>query len=411
MTSSSRATAPYGGRRRFTGRINRIVKKVVKGAKRRWMVGPAAAALHPRHRKRMRTAGSVSSVKSKTYRDPNQYRQMETLVTKRGRRMTRTRFQNSLVRASYNFTKYVMRAYNPDDDGGSVDGGLRQPLGFETVGSLMYLPVLCMNLTSIPQATNTSSRFVNAYWRLTQDNTTGAIGFQTLSTMTNTGASFTQLGWGQYVGLGVSATAQGISTTRRALMEYINMRYRIRAPVQRPTRVVVQIVQPYGWFQGMPEELALTGGSISNEHYQPWINIAARNTKSPVQNIPWNSAKKPWRVIAAKVYELQPTSTTEGDANGHDVVEKWFWKCNRMVNYDEQPFSNADNNNATDSIIGDARIPETNTSNYVAKGKALYMIVQAYAPNSTAAFDNNVHPSFEFNFEKKLSSLTGQIMN
>lgn len=405
-----RSGRSYGARGRSIGLRGRIRKGRRFGVRKSFRpVGPARPNLHPR--KRLRTVGRIGSAKrQKTYRDPNQYRQMETLVSKRGRRMTRTRFQNSLVRASYNFTKYVMRVYNPDDDGGSIDGGLRQPLGFETVGTSMYLPVLVMNLTSIPQATFSSSRSTNAFWRLTQDNVTGAIGFQALSTMANTTGAFTQLGWGQYVGMGVSPSSFG-SSTRRALMEYINMRYRIRAPVGRPTRIVVQLVQPYGWYQGMPEELALTGGSISNEHYQPWINIASRNTKSPVQSIPSSSSKKPWRVLAAKVYEMQPTSTTEGDANGHDVVEKWFWKCNRMVNYDEQPYSNTDNNNATDSIIGSATIPETNTSNFVAKGKALYLIVQAYAPNSAASFDATLHPSFEFNFEKKLSSLTGQVMN
>lgn len=410
MSRSGTVSYRGGSRRRFTGRRGGVRKVVRRKGVR---AGYGSAVLHSRPAARKRASSMQSygqSKRARTYRDPNQYRQMETLVSKKGRRMTRQRFASSLIRASYNFTKYVMRAYNPDDDGGTIDGGLRQPLGFETSGSTMYLPVLCMNLTSIPQATFSSRRVVNAYWRLTQDNVTGAVGFQALSTMTNTGGSFTNLGWDQYVGMGVSPTASA-STTRRALMEYINMKYRIRAPTGRPTRVVVQLVQPYGWFQGMPEELALTGGTITNEHYQPWINIASRNTKSPVQSIPWNSSKKPWRVLAAKVYELQPTSTTEGDANGHDVVEKWFWKCNRVVNYDEQPFSNTDNNNATDTIIGSSLIPETNTSNYVAKGKAVYMIVQAYSPNSAAAFDATIHPSFEMSFEKKLSSLTGQIMN
>ena len=347
----------------------------------------------------------MQSKRQKTYRDPNQYRQMETLVNRYGRKDRRSTFISKLIRSSYNYTKYVMRAYNPDNNGGTLDGGLRQALGFEQPSETAFLPVLIFNLTSIPQATASTARYVPCSWRLTQNTVSGVIGFQQLGTLSNDGGS--GLGWQEYVNNGTNTNSGNTSVTRRALMEYINMRFRIRGPTLRPTKVTVQLIQPYAWFLGNPEELPLTNGAIVREHYQPWINLAARNTASPVQNIP-TSSRNPWRVLRSMTYEIQPTSTTEGDANGHDVVQKWFWRCNRVVRYDSHGFVNTDDSNATNLNIGDATTPDTNLTNWTALGSRVYMVVSAYSPNEVDSFDPTVHPSFEYSFEKKLSTLTGQ---
>lgn len=363
----------------------------------------------PRARKRMNSYGSGPSAKrQRTYKDPNQYRQMEVLSRSMGRKDRSATFMRKLVRSSYNYTKYVLRAYNQDGDGGTTGEGLRQPLGLESVGSVNYLPVLIFDLTEIPQGTASSSRFQHASWRLTQDSATGVVGFQALGSMDSSGA-FSGTGWQEYVNMGSNAGVGSTSATRRAIMEYVNMRFRIRGPTQRPTRVTVQLVQPYAWFLGNPSEFLLTAGSQVREHYQQWINLAARNTANPIQNIP-SSIKRPWRVLRSMAYDIQPTSTTEGDVNGHDVVQKWFWRCNRGVNYDWQGYVNQDNSDATDLNIGDATTPDTNVTNWLQLGKRVFLVVSAYAPNRKATFDATVHPSFEYSFEKKLSSLTGQIM-
>lgn len=346
-------------------------------------------------------------MRSKPYRDPNQYRQMETLVSRYGRRDRRSTYISKLIRSSYNYTKYVHRLYSSDNNGGTVDGGLRQPLGFEQVGNVAYMPILIFDMTEIPQATASSARTEPAAWRLTQNVTSGVVGFQVLNGLDNSGAT-PAAGFVEQVNMGSTAGVGSTSGTRRALMEYVNIRFRIRGPIQRATRVVVQLVQPYAWFLGCPQEFQLTSGAITNENYQEWINMAARNTASPIQSIP-STIKRPWRVLRAKTYEIQPTSTTESDANGHDVVQKWFWRCNRVVQYDYQGYINTDNPNATDLNIGDATTPEACTRNYTALGKRVFLVVSAYSPNSDAAFNPLIHPSFEWYFEKKLSSLTGQI--
>jgi len=348
----------------------------------------------------------MQSKRQRTYRDPNQYRQMETLVAKYGRKDRRSTYISKLINSSYNYTKYVLRAYNLDNNGGSIDGGLRQNLGFEQPGDTAFLPILVFNLTTIPQGTASTARFQHASWRMTQNTVSGQVGFQALGTMINDG-TFSGLGWQEYVNNGTNSNAGNTSITRRALMEYVNMRFRIRGPTARATRVTVQIVQPYAWFLGNPEELPLTNGAITREHYQPWINLAARNTASPVQNIP-TSSRNPWRVLRAKTYDIQPTSSTETDANGHDVVQKWFWRCNRVMRYDSHGWVNTDDSNATNLNIGDATTPDTNLNNYAGLGSRVYLIVSAYAPNESDSFDPSIHPSFEYSFEKKLSTLTGQ---
>lgn len=404
MSKSGTVSYRGGGRRRITIRRGAVRKVRMRG-------GVRMRPLHLRQGGRKRAA-SVSSVRQskrpRSYRDPNQYRQMEFLQSKMGRRDRKGTFMAKLVKSSYNYTKYIMRSYNRDGDGGAAGEGLRQPLGWEQAGDVAFLPILIFNVTTIPQATASSTRLQHAGWRLTQNLVSGVVGFQALGTMLNDG-TYAGTGWQEYVNQGTTAGVGNTSSTRRALMEYVNMKFRIRGPTARPTRVVVQLVQPYAWFLGNPEELLLTSGAITREHYQPWINLAAKNTANPVQSIP-TSSKNPWRVLRTMAYDIQPTSTTEGDANGHDVVQKWFWKCNKHVAYDEHGYVNTDNSDATDLNIGDATTPDTNLTNWLGLGKRVYLIVSAYSPNSSGAFNPAIHPSFEYNFEKKLSSLTGQLM-
>lgn len=395
----------YGGRGRGIGLSGRIRKARRFGVRK--VLRPQPRLL-PRHAKRKRSGTfSMPSKRSRTYRDPNQYRQLETVVYKHGKKDRRATFMSKLVTSSYNFTKYLFRSYNRDGDGGSGDGGLRQPLGFEQVGDDAFLPILVFDMTEVPQATASSARSAPAGWRLRQNVVNGVVGFQELNGLAGDGSS-PAAGFIEYVNQGTTGNVGNTSSTRRALLEWVNMRFRIRGPIQRATRVTVQLVQPYAWFTGMPQEFLLTGGAIANEIHQEWINMAARNTASPVQSIP-SALKRPWKVLRSKVYEIQPTSTTESDATGHDIVQKWFWRCNRPIAYDHSGWFNADNSNATDLNLGDGTTPDTSVKNYLALGKRVYLIVSAYSPNSAASFQASIHPSFEWYFEKKMSSLTGQI--
>ena len=395
----------YGGRGRGIGLQGRIRKGKRFGV--RPMLRRKGLPLHPRPLKRRRSGYSQPSKRMRIYRDPNQYRQLETVMYKHGRKDKRATFMSKLVTSSYNFTKYLFRSYNRDGDGGAADGGLRQPLGQERVTDDVFMPVLIFDLTELPQATASSARSAAAGWRLRQNVVNGVVGFQELSGLAGDGSSPGN-GFIEYVNQGSSGNVGNTSSTRRALMEWVNIRFRIRGPTQRATRVTVQLVQPYAWFTGMPQEFQLTSGAVANEIHQEWINIAARNTASPVQSIP-SAIKRPWKVLRTKTYELQPTSTTESDATGHDIVQKWFWRCNKGLAYDHAGWFNLDNSDATDLNLGDGTTPDTAVKNYLALGKRVYLIVQAYAPNVSASFNAAIHPSFEWYFEKKLSSLTGQV--
>lgn len=395
-----RSSRRFGGRGRGIGLRGRIRKGRRFGVRK---VLRRTPPLHPRHAKRARSASYGPSKRRKVYRDPNQYRQMETLTSKVGRKTTVATFHRKLLYASYLPTKYVFRNYKAD-----TSGSLNLALGWEQAGGINYMPIFCINLTTIPNGgISGTSQNQACFWRLYQNPSTGVIGFQQQSGLDNTGASNAY--WQQYQAFGNTGTAAPATATKKALLEWINMRYRVRGPTTKPTRVIVSVVQPYAWFQGMPEEFNLTSGAILNEHYQPWIEMASRNTKNSVQSVPHTGGKAPWKVLMSKVYELQPTSTTETDTFGHDVVQKHFWRCNRVVRYDEMPWINNDNPDATDLNIGDGNEPGAGVSCYTALGKRLYFIIQAYTPNVDAGFNAALHSSWEFMFEKKMSSLAGQV--
>jgi len=388
-----------GGPHRFTKRVS--TRGPIRSSLKR-----KRAPLHPRHAPKYRRKGIIAArSRPRPYRDPNSYRQMETLSAKWGRRSTQKTFLNRLVKSSYNYVKYVMRCYNPDGNG-VADGALRQTLGFESVGTQNYYPILCFDLSSVPQGYNGTQLTTPAAWRLQQNVSTGQMIWQLLGGQLNDDTTISNNSWQCYKAEGLSL-AGNIPSVRRGLMEYLSMRFRIRGPTNRPTRVVVQIVQPYAYFQGMPQEYSLSSGAVNDEHMQVWINMAARNTRSPVQNIPSTTTRSPWKVIRTQTFELQPTSTTETDTTGHDVVQKWFWKCNKFMSYDYRGFSNTDNFIASDSVIGDATSTRNNTVNSAAPGKRYYMIIQAYCPNASNTLDPTIHPSMEYMFEKKIASLNG----
>lgn len=403
MVTTRRGTYPRGTYR-FRPR-NLVKRRVVKRSVRRTVRRSNVAG---RKRRGGALAQSITK-RPKSYRDSNQYRQLETLTARRGRKSSFQLFMRKLVKTSYDYTKYLFRGYIYESGAGIGGGGAGDTGGrFYNIGlerpdaNNTYYPVYLFNLTNIPQSVGGSGVTLGASYRLRNNpanSTLSSINWFPVSSIDNAGSSTGSSGlWQTYVSTGASGIQQ--QAYPKALMEYLNIKYTLRGPRARPTRFTVQVIQPFAWFQALPDN---TSG-YDVEQNVVWQSVANRNAANMCQSQP-TITRAPWRVLYAKTYDIQPTSTTETDVGGHDVHQRYFWKCNRVMNYmDMGANSNVDGGDYADMNLGDAKGGKK-LSNTPALGQNMYLLVTAYAPNGATAFSADVHPSFDLCIEKKLSSL------
>lgn len=343
----------------------------------------------------------------RSYRDQNQYTQLETLVSKRGRKTSAQQFMQSLVKGAYNFSKFQLRGYALDYDGGSGVGGRFYGLGLENPGANSQLqPLYLVNLTTLPQRFNGNYINNTCMWRLQTNPSTGAgnsvVSWTTVSSLNEAGSTISPAYFGCYFSNTNNTTGQSFP---KCLMEYINLRYTIRGPTNRPTRVVVQMIQPMKWFTALPTPSG--AGTSSTLGYNlnqntVWLREATPLGANMCQKMS-TSFRRPWKVLYNKVYELQPTSTTETDVSGHDVHQRHFWKCNRILNYQDMGGTSNATGQMNDLQTGDNE--SVGISCEPAIGSQVWLLIKAYSPNPAAAFDAAIHPSFDLCVEKKISTL------
>lgn len=178
----------------------------------------------------------------RTYRDRNQYQQLDTLVSKHGRKISSVRFLQKLVKASYDYTKYILRGYALDGNSGAGDtGGRYYPLGLEKPGAstLIYYPLYLVNLTTIPQFVRGSFNNQQAIWRMFSDTANPAQVQWYNSPALNNAGSVVGGTWFPYVS---SASASVGQCWPKGLLEYLSIRATFRGPQKKPTRVVMEVI-------------------------------------------------------------------------------------------------------------------------------------------------------------------------
>lgn len=404
MVTTRRGTYPRGT---YRFRPRQLVKrrKVVKRTIRR------STVTRKRPASMLGRGGSMTQTKRRRiYRDNNQYRQLETLTARKGRKNSSAVFMRKLIRSSYDYTKYLFRGYVYESGAGIGGGGAGDTGGrFYNIGlerpdaNNTFYPVYLFNLTTIPQNVVGSGLINNGCaYRLRNNpsnSSISSINWFPVSSIDNSGASTGSPGFWQTFA-STSASGSVGQAYPKCLMEYLNIKYTMRGPRARPTRFVVQVIQPYQWFQALPDN----NSGYDTEQNTVWQSIANRNAANMCQNLP-STTRAPWRTLYTRVYEIQPTSSTETDVGGHDVHQRYFWKCNRPLNYmDQGSLSNYDTGDYADMNLGNAQGGKKLSCN-AALGSQIYLLVQAYAPNGATAYSADIHPSFDLSVEKKVSCL------
>lgn len=363
---------------------------------------PMKGALRPR--RVSKTKKVVTAQQPRKYEDTNQYRQRETVVDKKVQRLTRYQFNNRLLSGSYSFTKYLYRAYREEDAGGALTTALFNSIGQQpATGGNLFMPVYAYNLSVRPQQIAGVLQSAPVAWRMyTPTATSSSVAWSAQPGLLNNGSpdpSATFQAYNTYT----SATGDArYPTCRKSMLEYINLKYTLCGPRNRWTRFTVQIVQPEAWFTSMP------GGQDSGPTYNSvWRELVNRITCNQCQSIPKTNARKPWKVLMTKTYTIQPTSSTESDVGGHEVHQKYFWKCNRVLDYSWNQVDVA--SGLTDLDIGtqDRALSVDSTCK---NEQSLWLLVYAHAPTRDAVDTVNtaITPSFDISIEAKHSWIDGK---
>lgn len=110
------------------------------------------------------------------------------------------------------------------------------------------------------------------------------------------------------------------------------------------------------------------------------------------------------QVIARRVYDIAPTSTTESDPDPHCITVNWTHDINRVVNLKKYQAVDTDDVNVVNANLIAKDQPSTQISaNYTPFAKdRVYLLIEATAWTPLAeadAQDANTSPSLEYNFK------------
>lgn len=222
----------------------------------------------------------------------------------------------------------------------------------------------------------------------------GKIRWATMNTLDSTGASFSP-----FLQRLEASNQEGSSSHSKSFLEWVDMRLNIMGPTLRPTKVTCSLIQ------FLDDELDpwVTDG-VSNEHHQ--VSWQQQFSALTVNNIHTYTRpeRSTFKVLDIKTFEFQPISTTEADNRGHVHTLKWFYRANRMMNYNNGGQQVTDDASYSSRFIPSDKAGQ-GTWPYADTKQRIFLLIKAYAPTTAAGFDRTIHPSFEANIRMKHTTM------
>lgn len=373
--------------------VRRVRKKALH--QRPQKSGPLMQALTAASRKRRRVGTSATSGRTVSYDDQNQYRQREYRSFVKGRRLTPAAFYRKLIPCGRESEKYEYRNYTLD----SVNpNNLRQGLGQENPPGQRFLPMYVFHLTGRPQINKDAPCCFRAFYS-TAGPSANILDWTPTNGMDFTGA-FVNNNWN----LMADSVNGGTLALTKGLLEYVDIRMTLQGPRNQFTRILAQLIQitdsavdPIEFYNTS----TVTPGVSSETHDKFWRQEVAPYTANQCQR--YARVRIPgYKVLGSKSFQFQPTSSTENDASGHECHLKWFWRCNRAVDFRRTIGQTLADDLATTNL-GDQRDLQCDSA--PRPNQRVYLLLRAYAPFAAGGFDNTLHPSFECSIVNKWSGM------
>lgn len=314
------------------------VFKAARGVVKRYGRGMKRKAAPPRRKSLKRKAPQQrrnnKRPKVQRMRDGGGYNQFTSYKFRSGKKKTRRAVQSRLISAVMTRNKLRFSGIN------ELSAGIGFfPLSHNNqTADWDHLPVYCMNLSTL----RNNPTYARPLWRLYKNKTTD------------------QLGWTQWNG---QLRSGGISTEwqlednesnievphgRKAYLDWVRLKLNVWGKQQAPARISIQLVKlsheelcPETHTILRPGGAATTAEMEDFDAQQYWASVVKPLINNPCSSIV-RRTKMRARVLKRWQLDINPTSTTESDADPHCKFLDIFHRVGRIYNFHAEPVSNAD---------------------------------------------------------------------
>lgn len=191
---------------------------------------------------------------------------------------------------------------------------------------------------------------------------------------------------------------------RSAFLEYVQLKMNLWGAKSKAVRWSVQIIQPLS-DEVNPYHWAANSG-MGTVGAQAWEEMIKQYTYNPIARIDHNKCKA-FKVVKSFSCIIEPTSTTESDADPHVKTLNWFLRVNKVCHFDNATVTS----DGTFQIQSTAELKNNVDTAHKSTGafsvvprdrESLILLVRCSDYNaSTTAFDSNIHGSFDIDVRTK----------
>lgn len=197
-----------------------------------------------------------------------------------------------------------------------------------------------------------------------------------------------------------------VSNQQRQYHEYTTIKMNLWGAKAKAIRYQIDLIQPlsdevnpYHWAAG-----TVMGTAAG----QAWEEMVKQYTFNPIAKMD-HYLKRNFRTIKSISFIIEPTSTTESDADPHVKTLEWFIRRNKLVNFDKATTTPVavqlqDGNQLKTAAEYTANLA-TSISKHPRDREQLLLLVRASDYGAPADFSNVVHGSYDIDFATKYTCL------
>lgn len=257
---------------------------------------------------------------------------------------------------------------------------------FNTVDN-NYMPMYCYDLTSINNSGRTGPVQAQPFGRFYVEGTTGVVKFNQVFGQTPAGVG--DLGLQVEKSASTSSTLEFPHNKSRLLWNQVSMN--LWGAKQKAVKYTVQIVKLDSTLD--PWEMgSLISGTNDYQKCQAFYQSLIKPlTYNPIATTSTN-LQKYMKVLKTYTTVIQPTSSTENDADPHAKILKWFMRWDRDFNYEHSAKTITGTELFNEPDFAQQR--QENTA-YTSSSQKIFLLVRATCYSLTTTEESTVSGSFD----------------
>lgn len=262
--------------------------------------------------------------------DVNSYRQWDQHAENSGRRKSKRRRALAIVSANVNRVDYGYRSIKPSFDSG---GGNLLMMKYGTAAGNISMPCYVFSLSHVHQYGSNGTYQPCRPARQLQLSSTGAFQWAEINGQAGDGTSTTELQ--QIANQRWASTTTGLGA--HAYLNWTKVMFNLYGCKTKPIRYRIMLCRPTE-DEASPYFYA-SGSSVGVDQQQHLENMTKPFVSNPIAVVD-HATRPKWSILKTWEYEIQPTSTTESDAEPHVKTIKFFQRWGRVFHFNDTTGAN-----------------------------------------------------------------------